>query len=81
MDAPDKLTAYDEDVTLTASQKQTWSKAWSETASGINELIKSKEYQNADDDQKKAMLSKLYDFAKYNANKAVDIGWVRIWIG
>ena len=74
-DAPDSLTAYGEDVKLTAAQKQTWAKAWSDTASSINDLIKSKEYQDADDDEKRAMLDKLYELAKYNANMAVDIGW------
>ena len=74
-DAPDSLSVYGEDVTLTAPQKQMWEKTWSETASSINDLISSHEYQAADDDEKRAMLDKLYDLAKYNANMSLGIGW------
>lgn len=75
-DAPDKLTVNDDEVKLSEGQTQKWERVWGETASSaLNDLIKSKEYQNADDDGKKAMLDKLYAMAKDAANKAVFPDW------
>ena len=59
-----KVSIDGEERQLNLAQQQTYKKAWQETVGGsMNELVSSKEFQEADEKTQAKMLKKLYDLA------------------
>lgn len=69
---PDKISVSGfGDFNLTESDKQKWEAEWNSVGIQVNDLVKGIEFQEADDEHKAEMLSKLYTMATYAANAKV----------
>jgi hypothetical protein len=67
-----KITVDGEERLLNLAQQQTYKRAWQETVGGsIDELVSSKDFQNADEATQAKMLKKLYDLANKKAASAL----------
>ena len=67
-----KITVDGEERQLNLAQQQTYKRAWQTTVGGsIDELVGSKDFQNADEATQAKMLKKLYDLANKKAASAL----------
>lgn len=57
---------------MTAAERQLYDAAWSEVGKGLEEMVKSQEFQGLDTAGKTSALKTLYDYAKAKADAAVN---------
>ena len=74
-DTPDSLTVDSVEHELSAAQQQRYDQTIKANMNMLDEVIQSKEYQEADDETKAKMLNRLYDYAKDKAKMEVIDGY------
>ena len=83
---PWSITVEGESVSLGWSDRQKYRETWSGIVSdGLEDLVRSKEYKKSSDEDKAALIKKLYDFAAAAARKETVPGyepdkWVNVGI-
>jgi len=72
-DTPGKMTADGEELSLDAYQQQFYDQVWRSTiGGGLEELVESDAFLNADAEGQAAMANKLYDYAGERAKSALS---------